>query len=88
VPNPFNATVDLYMNATAIASSQHAALRIFDVSGRMVREYDLTAAAFGHTPKVTWDGTDGRGLQVARGIYFCELVTDKHTVMEKIIYVR
>jgi flagellar hook assembly protein FlgD len=23
--------------------------------------------------RVTWDGTDGRGIEVAAGVYFCEL---------------
>jgi hypothetical protein len=88
VPNPFNATVDLYMNTSTITPGQHVALRIFDVTGRMVREFDLSTIIPSHLPKVTCDGTDDRGMKVARGIYFCELITEGKTAMEKIIYVR
>jgi len=88
VPNPFNSSVNLYMNESILASSQHAVLRIFDVTGRMVRDFDLSTITFSHIPMVTWDGTDTRGMQVARGVYFCELVTEEQTVMEKIIYIR
>lgn len=86
VPNPFNATVDLYFNASVLSQSAH--LRIFDVTGRLVRDFDLSYVLPSSVPRITWDGTDDRGLQVARGIYFCELATAQNTVIEKIIYIR
>jgi len=88
VPNPFSTTIDLYFNTGALSSSEHPTLRIFDVTGRLVRNFDLSTIKHIQNPKISWDGTDDRGLKVARGIYFCELVTDEDTVMEKIIYIR
>jgi hypothetical protein len=88
VPNPFRNTIDLLLSSSCIASSENTKLRIFDVTGRMVRDFDLTQWRYSQAPRITWDGKDDRGIQVARGIYFCELVTDEQTILEKIIYIR
>ncbi|MBN2621104.1 T9SS type A sorting domain-containing protein [candidate division WOR-3 bacterium] len=88
MPNPFRNTIDLLLNQSLVASSEHATLRIFDVTGRVVRNFDLEQYSNSSILKITWDGKDDRSKQVARGIYFCELVTDKQTVMEKVIYIR
>lgn len=88
IPNPFASTVDLYLNTSMVTSAKNATLCIFDVTGRLVRDFDLTPILQKHTPKVIWDGKDSRGMLLPGGIYFCELKTDEESVMEKIIYIR
>ena len=88
IPNPFASTIDLYLNSSIISSGKHASLRIFDVTGRLMRDFDLTPILQNHTPKVIWDGKDSRGMLSPGGIYFCELKTDEQSVIEKIIYIR
>jgi hypothetical protein len=88
MPNPFSSTIDFFVNASAIAGTQDATFCIFDVTGRMVHDFDLSQWRYSEVLKITWDGKDDRGMQVARGVYFCELITDQETVMEKIIYIR
>jgi len=57
-----------------LAKSDHVQVRVFDVSGRLVR----TLADRQFAPKtggwtLTWDGTDDTGHQVARGVYFTQV---------------
>ena len=69
VPSPFNpSTVIGY----AIPAPGHVKLRVFDVSGRLVRvlvDGDETAGRH----RVTWMGRDDAGHTVASGVYFYQL---------------
>ena len=52
-----------------LPTADRARVRVFDVSGRLVRTLaDREFGAGEHA--VTWDGTDDGGRQVARGVYF------------------
>ena len=68
-PNPFstNTKIDFELPASAAA-----AIRIYDVSGRLVRKFDRAVANKGIN-SVLWDGRDERGRNVSSGIYFCNL---------------
>ena len=47
-------------------------VKVFDVSGRLVRTLcDRQFAPGKHT--LNWDGADGNGRQVARGVYFTQV---------------
>jgi hypothetical protein len=75
-PNPFNpATTIVY----EVGQSTSVRLRVYDVSGRMVRSLiDDTVEAGEHT--VTFDGRGASGRALASGIYFLRLDTPE--VME------
>ena len=68
MPNPFNASTSIYFN---LDQQSEVKLGIYNVTGRLVREYNLTAGSGHHS--IVWDGTDARGNQVASGIYFYRL---------------
>ena len=56
----------------ATSRSGPVALRIADVSGRIVRTLiDGSLAAGAH--EIVWDGRDGSGRSVAAGVYFYQL---------------
>ncbi|UCH82845.1 MAG: hypothetical protein JSW50_10240 [Candidatus Latescibacterota bacterium] len=70
-PNPFNPETELRINLTDdfIHSGQPMTVRIYDVTGALVREL------YGGRPntavvQVVWDGRDQRGNQVASATYF------------------
>lgn len=68
-PNPFNPRTAI---AFSLPSSSDVTLSIYDVRGREVAT--LVSGFLGagdHT--VDWDGTDGRGQQLASGVYFAQL---------------
>ncbi len=83
-PNPFNPSTRI--NFT-IAEASHVSLKIFDVSGRMVRtlvDENLASNKY----EVVWDGKDNRGRAVTSGIYFYRLSAGRATVTKKMIMLR
>jgi Tol biopolymer transport system component len=65
-PNPFTRRTSLVVSGQGSAS-----LRVFDASGRLVREIwngNLSGAV-----SVLWDGDDDAGRQVGAGVYFARL---------------
>jgi hypothetical protein len=68
-PNPFSqSTVIRYQ----LPVPSHTDLRVYDISGRLVRTLVDGEKGPGFFTEV-WDGADDRGNQVTSGIYFCEL---------------
>ena len=69
-PNPFNPATTI---SFSLPKSCHVSLRIYDVSGRLVR--DLIAGQVmeaGHHAQI-WNGRDQRGKAVPAGVYFFKL---------------
>ena len=74
------ATVDF-----GLAKADRVEVKVFDVSGRLVRTLaDRQFAAGRHS--LTWDGADSQGRQVARGVYFTQVkyVNSKFTDARKL----
>ncbi len=67
-PNPMRARTMIPYRAPVGA---RFSLDIFDVTGRVVRRFDLIGA--GGVATVTWDGRDSAGREVAAGAYFYRL---------------
>ncbi len=68
-PNPFNPQTSIQF---AIPQSGMLSLRIYNVTGQMIREL-----CDGHRQagsyELRWDGRDEGGREVASGVYFCRL---------------
>jgi flagellar hook assembly protein FlgD len=47
-------------------------LAIYDVSGRLIREFDIDS----QTGSITWDGANASGHTVASGTYFYSVSFD------------
>jgi hypothetical protein len=68
-PNPFNPTTTIRFD---IARAGRVTLRVYDVSGRLVRTIIDENLPAGHH-KAVWDGRDRGGQEAASGVYFCRL---------------
>jgi hypothetical protein len=78
-PNPFNPTTTIHFS---LPTAGIISLRIFDVNGRLVREWSNQERSAGeHT--IVWDGNDQHGQFVASGMYFSELVFGTLRQVEK-----
>jgi hypothetical protein len=55
-----------------LAKSDNVEIKVFDVSGRLIRTLANHQFAAG-THDVVWDGLDNGGHQVARGVYFTQV---------------
>jgi hypothetical protein len=68
-PNPFNAITTL---AYALPSPSKVEIAVFGIDGRRIRQLVSEEVPAG-IHRVTWNGRDDRGQQVARGLYFCRM---------------
>jgi hypothetical protein len=84
-PNPFHKSTKISYALTD-ATDDYVEVRIYTVSGRLIRllhEQDRLAANY---REITWDGSDDLGREVANGVYFAKLKAKQgDNVVEKII---
>jgi len=79
-PNPFHQSATIRFG---LASDARVELRVFDVTGRQVRELvdaDLTG---GQEHELTWDGTDDGGRPVGAGLFWMQLSTSNGYVSSR-----
>lgn len=86
-PNPFRRVIDISVSFANTAAMEHAAIKIYDCSGRLVK---LLRLRLDQQPSitVTWDGTDQMQRHVPAGVYFMHLMTGNEMITEKAILVR
>ena len=84
VPNPFNPMTEIRFE---LGRSQHLSLRIYDVTGRLVRELENSDLAAGPYSRI-WQGRDDSGRQVPSGAYYVRLVTDTMIDSRKILLLK
>jgi len=83
-PNPFNPTT---MITCDLPRQSMVSLRIYDVSGRLVRTLvDEIKPAAQHT--IVWDGRDNGGRQSASGVYYYQLVSEENSQTNKMLLVK
>ena len=83
-PNPFNPSTRI---TYSVPEPGHVSLKIYDVTGRLVRTLIEELKAPG-TYSVSWNGLNDQGRNAATGTYFCRLVTAKRAVTRKMLLAR
>lgn len=71
---------------TGTSSGTQITLRIYDASGRLVRQWDYPAV--GLSDHVYWYGRDNCGKQMPSGVYFLKFTAGDHTERKKLLLVR
>jgi photosystem II stability/assembly factor-like uncharacterized protein len=83
-PNPFTSSTTLRFD---LARAGHFSLRVYDVTGRLVKKVgEGTRAAGRH--ELAWDGSDEAGRRVAAGLYVARLETDGGARIRRITLTR
>ncbi len=77
-PNPFRNKATISLNTGAITENAH--LKIFDVTGHLIRTYTLSPSS---SSSITWDCFDRMGNKVPVGVYFVKLEATGHAIIEK-----
>jgi hypothetical protein len=84
VPNPFNPRTRI---SFSIAEAGRVRLKIYDVSGRLVRILvDETMGAGEHA--VIWNGEDRSGSRVSSGVYYYRLESSSFVATERMTLLR
>jgi hypothetical protein len=83
-PNPFNPVTRLKFG---LAKKGHVSIRIYDVSGRLVRIL-IDEIRDAGSYEAVWDGTNGGGMATASGIYFCRMEAPDYERTLKMVLLR
>jgi spore coat protein A len=84
MPNPFNPSTVI---AFELPERVHISLRIYDVAGRWVRTL-LDEARGAGRHRVTWNGRNQAGIEVASGVYFVEMKTQRFREVRKAVFLK
>jgi hypothetical protein len=83
-PNPFNPTTRIEFS---LKTRSHVTLRVYDVSGRLVRTLVDGVRDAGEN-RIDWKGINDRGANVASGVYFYKMNTKDFSDTKKMILLR
>ena len=97
-PNPFRNKTEIryrisdvgqgLLQEPMVLSEPEVNLAIYDVTGRMVKSFNLVTCYSLLATSVVWDGTDDSGHKLPFGVYFVRLETDEFRKTEKVILLR
>ncbi len=99
-PNPFRQITNIrYMipggadqtisrSGGRASEHQQPKLRIYDISGRMVRSFQLPTSDLLSSNLVSWDGRDDLGRRLAQGVYFVHFSVQDARIITKTILLR
>ncbi len=85
-PNPSSASAIFQFTIPSqdlLNASNHAALELVDVRGRLVRSIPVVTTY--ETQRISWDGKDASGAPAASGVYFARLVVNDHVAVRKFV---
>jgi hypothetical protein len=80
-PTPFVRGVTIRYS---LAAEGRVSLRVHDLTGRVVRTLADNVMRPGRY-SLSWNGTDDRGRELARGVYFCRLTAGDFRATEKLV---
>jgi hypothetical protein len=81
-PNPFNANT--IISLSGFPFDKPVMLRIFDITGRQVREFQALPGQGG----VVWDGKDGNANQLSSGVYLIKAVAPGRSTTTKALLIK
>ncbi len=84
-PNPVSNSTTISFSIPA--NSKYAKLKIYNILGQLVKSYSPDVKNNNHFDYI-WDCKDNDNKQVASGVYFYRLSTDKKNINKKMILLR
>jgi flagellar hook assembly protein FlgD len=89
-PNPFTQMTDIRYQITdngTIHSDESANLKIYDVSGRLVKDFGQLSVA-DQKSSVQWSGDDKAGRNLPCGVYFVTMHAGEYSETKKVLLVK
>lgn len=89
-PNPFSklTTISISSAKGREHSAKGIGLMVYDVSGRLVKDFVLSTAYSPLPTVLSWSGTDDAGKRLAAGIYLIEFKVDDKLTHQKVVLTR
>ena len=86
--NPYFLGGDPYRLRFNLAQSGRVLVRLYDITGRLVRTLHDADTASGFENEIEWDGNNSDGRQVAPGIYLIRFESGNFTDTRKIVVLK
>jgi hypothetical protein len=86
IPNPFSQRT--LISYCISSDSRFSALKMYDITGRLVMDFSGELRTSGHVETIMWNGTDRVGRHLAAGVYFLHLESDDLQFIKKTILVK
>jgi|GEM_PF-5621740 len=83
-PNPFNPSTEI---AFSVKQAGPVSIEVYNVRGQMVKTLVNEVVSAGNH-SVIWNGDDNEGRNVASGIYFYKMHSDRYTAVKKMILLK
>ena len=87
-PNPFNTTTNLEFLVPADIKSSVIKLTIYNITGQIVKTFDIPVTPAKRKYSVLWDGINEQGNQISSGIYIATLKVDKIAKSIRLLYLK
>jgi hypothetical protein len=90
-PNPFTKLTQIrYSIPNGVDSRQQIAvnMKIYDVTGRLVRSYNQVSSIQNQASAISWYGDDDAGRKLPNGVYFLKFVSGDYQETEKVLLAR
>jgi flagellar hook assembly protein FlgD len=84
-PNPFRNAVSIKFQ---IPNQKVVSIKIYGISGRVVKSFDFATYYFLLATSVVWDGRDDFGRRLPSGVYFIRLESGEFKIIEKMVLLR
>ncbi|NOR17426.1 T9SS type A sorting domain-containing protein [candidate division WOR-3 bacterium] len=88
-PNPFKQITEIrYQIGIDSRQKSVVSMNIYDVTGRLVKNFSRLTLDAQRPTFLFWDGTDIHGQSLPQGIYFVQLKNKTETLTEKVVLTR
>ncbi len=87
-PNPFHKYLIIKFQSTILNPKSEILLRIYDITGRVIKSFNLESCIQQQTSGIIWSGDDNFSRPLPMGIYFVELKNGKDRIQRKVVKVR
>jgi hypothetical protein len=87
-PNPFRRMARIKYQIQAGLRENDMSLKIYDITGRLVKDCSPLLSVIGDRSSVIWTGDDDRGRSVSAGVYFVRLETPERVMTTKIVKIK
>jgi len=84
-PNPTSDATDIRYQ---ISDNTNVTLEIYDVSGKLVRSFNLESSIMNRESALSWRGDDNVGRRVPGGAYFIKFKAGDYRTTTKLLLIR
>lgn len=85
-PNPFSNRVSIELCVKE--NLEDISLSILDVSGRLVKDFQLSTSESADTRTISWDGSDEASTRLPAGVYFLKVETSEYNITRKLLKIK